>query len=92
MRFFTNMVNTMVPKERVDYPYTINVEYDGIDSVVEIVPATIKPFATMQMVITMPDGQQVEKTLPFDQTRYYYSFETPDVGNRHPKARARWSW
>ena len=80
MRFFTNMVNTMVPKERVDYPYTINVEYDGIDSVVEIVPATIKPFATMQMVITMPDGQQVEKTLSFDQTRYYYSFETPDVG------------
>ena len=74
------MVNTTVPEERVDYPYTINVEYDGIRSVVEVVPATIKPFATMQLQITMPDGQQVVKTLNFDQTRYYYTFETPNVG------------
>ena len=78
--FFTNMVNTTIPAERVDYPYSISVEYDGIHSVVEIVPATIKPFATMQLQLTMPSGEVVEKTLNFDQTRYFYSFETPDVG------------
>ena len=64
----------------MDYPYSISVEYDGIDSVVEVVPATIKPFATMQVQVTMPNGQQVEQVLNFDQTRYYYTFETPDVG------------
>jgi hypothetical protein len=56
------------------------VEYDGISSLVEVVPATIKPFATMQVKVTMPDGNQVEKTLHFDQTRYYYTFQTPAVG------------
>jgi hypothetical protein len=79
-RFFENVMDTMVPQERVDYPYTIHVEYDGISSLVEVVPATIKPFATMQVKVTMPDGNQVEKTLHFDQTRYYYTFQTPAVG------------
>lgn len=78
--FFKNMTQTMVPQERVDYPYTIHVEYDGISSLVEVVPATIKPFATMQVKVSMPDGSQVEKTLYFDQTRYYYTFQTPAVG------------
>ena len=78
--FFKNVTQTMVPQERVDYPYTIHVEYDGISSLVEVVPATIKPFATMQVKVTMPDGGQVEKTLHFDQSRYYYTFQTPDVG------------
>lgn len=79
-KFFGNIISTTVPEERKDYPYTISVEYDGIDSVVEVVPATIKPFATMQVKVTMPDGQHVEQTLNFDQTRYYYTFETPYVG------------
>ena len=78
--FFSNMLTTNIPEERVGYPYTIHVEYDGIDSTVEVVPATIQPFATMQVQVTLPDGTQVEKTLNFDQTRYYYTFETPDVG------------
>lgn len=80
LAFFDNMLDTNIPQERMDYPYSISVEYDGIDSVVEVVPATIKPFATMQVQVTMPNGQQVEQVLNFDQTRYYYTFETPDVG------------
>lgn len=79
-QFFSNVGHTMMPEERVDYPYIINVEYDGIRSTVEVVPAIIDPFATMQLKITMPGDKQVEQTLYFDQTRYYYTFETPDVG------------
>ena len=78
--FFENVLDTMIPQQRVDYPYTMTVSYDGVDSFVEIVPATIRPLATMQVCVTMPDGTQVEQKLNFDRTRYYYSFETPMVG------------
>lgn len=79
-QFLANVMSTNIPVERVDYPYTMNVEYDGIDSLIELVPASINPFATMRVVITMPDGSQVEQTLNFDKTRYYYEFETPEIG------------
>ena len=78
--FLRNALQCSVPGERVDYPYTLNVEFDGAQSLVEVMPVTIDPYATLDMTITMPDGSVVTKTLNFDQTRYYYEFNTPLLG------------
>ena len=78
--FMRNVLTTNVPDERTNYPFTLNVEYDGANSLVEVVPATINAFATLDVKITMPSGQVVEQTLNFDKTRYYYEFETPEIG------------
>ena len=78
--FFSNVLTTNIPDQRTNYPFTLNVEYDGVKSLVEIVPATINAFATLDVKITMPDGSVVEQTLNFDRTRYYYEFETPNIG------------
>ena len=78
--FLTNALGCCVPDERVDYPYNLNVEFDGAQSLVEVIPVTINPYATLDMEITMPDGTIVSKTLNFDQTRYYYEFNTPMLG------------
>lgn len=78
--FLDNMLTTNIPREKINYPYTVNVDYDGIYSNVEIIPAQVRSDATVTVRITMPDGGIVEEKLTFDSEKYYYSFETPELG------------
>ena len=55
-------------------------DFDGNSSVVEVIPSAIDPVAKLKMTITRPDGSVEEQVLHFDRTRYYYEFETPDIG------------
>ena len=79
-RFFENVYTANTPASRVDYPYTISVEYDGSYSRVEIIPAVLNPYATVDVTVTLPDDTTVTERLTFDSTRYFYSFETPIRG------------
>ncbi len=81
MKFFGNVAETSVPQERVDTPYAVNVSYDGSFSEIEIVPVTLNTKATTDVTITTPSGEQITERLIFDSTRYFYSFETPKIGN-----------
>ena len=76
-RFFENVLVQNTPDERVDYPYTISVDYDGARSRVEMIPVTLNPYATTDVTVTFPDGSQVTERLTFDSARYFYNFETP---------------
>ena len=76
-RFFGNVCTENTPAARVDYPYTISVDYDGSYSRVEIIPAVLNPYATVDVTVTLPDDTTVTERLTFDSTRYFYSFETP---------------
>ena len=76
-RFFENVLVQNTPAQRVDYPYTIDVTYDGSHSTVEIIPVTLNPFATTDVTVTLPDGSTVTERLTFDSARYFYAFETP---------------
>lgn len=79
-RFFENIYTVSTPAERVDYPYTVSVDYDGTYSRVEIIPVVLNPYATVNVTVTLPDGTTVTEELIFDSTRYFYSFETPIRG------------
>ena len=76
-RFFENVYTANTPAERVDYPYTVSVDYDGTYSRVEIIPVVLNPYATVDVTVTLPDDTTVTERLTFDSTRYFYSFETP---------------
>ena len=76
-RFFENVYIANTPAARVDYPYTISVDYDGTYSRVEIIPVVLNPYATVDVTVTLPDDSTVTERLTFDSTRYFYSFETP---------------
>ncbi|MBQ9116803.1 MAG: VWA domain-containing protein [Clostridia bacterium] len=78
--FLNNVVSTNIPSERVDYPYSLSVEYDGTYSSVEVIPVTLDPSATVTVKVTLPDGSVNEQLLTFDSTRYFYSFSTPVLG------------
>ncbi len=78
--FLENIFSTTVPAERVDYPFNLDVKFDGNSSVVEVIPTIIDPIAKLKMTITRPDGTTQEQVLHFDRTRYYYEFDTPELG------------
>ncbi len=83
-QFLHNMVDANIPTEHVDYPYTFNVDFDGTDSTIELIPATLNSDAvnaTVYVTVTMPSGQCIQEQLRFDSTRYFYSFETPETGS-----------
>ena len=79
-KLFSNMLNVNIPEQKVDYPYSLSVKYDGIYSTLEIVPAILNPYATVDVTITHPDGKSVTERLIFDASRYFYRFETPLLG------------
>lgn len=78
--FFSNLVEVNTPEERIDYPFTLNISFDGTYSQVEIIPVTLNPYAVTTVTLTTPDGKQQSRVLTFDSARYYFDFTTPDVG------------
>ena len=79
-RFFGNLFETNVPAEKVDYPYTVNISYDGIISSIDIIPSLVDPFAKIDLIITAPNGETITEELSFNTEGYYYEFEPDELG------------
>lgn len=79
-RFMSNVARTNIPAERVDYPYTLNVSYDGTYAYVEMIPATLNPYATASLVMRTPGGEEITEQLIFDSERYRFSFPVSEIG------------
>lgn len=79
-QFFSNVLNVNVPSERKDAPYTLSVDYDGVETGIEIVPVKLNPYATTSLKITRPNGEVEEVECAFDTRMYSYRFETPTIG------------
>lgn len=79
-RFMAAVASANTPTERIDYPYTLSVSYDGTQARVEMLPATLNPYATVQMRITAPDGTSVTVQPVFDSQRYAHEFAASEVG------------
>ncbi len=78
--FFANMTNVNIPEEKIDRPYSLSVVYDGVYANVEIIPAVLNPYATVEVTITSPSGEVTTEQLVFDSTKYTYRFETSELG------------
>lgn len=79
-RFVTNMLISNTPDARVDHPFTVTVEKNDYDAYVEITPGILNPKARADIVITLPNGKTISKTLDFDSRKYSYTFDTGKVG------------
>ncbi|MBQ7379434.1 MAG: VWA domain-containing protein [Clostridia bacterium] len=80
MRFFNAVAFTNTPTERIDYPYTLGVTYDGTQATLEMIPATLNPYATVSMRITLPDGSVLDVQPVFDSRCYSHAFPTSQIG------------
>ncbi len=79
-QFFENVLVTNTPKERIDYPYDVVIDYQGDNSTVEILPSHLNPRAVAAIRITTPSGKVTEKNLTFDLNRYFTTFKTAEIG------------
>ncbi len=75
-----NLFEANIPEEKHDTPYTVSVEYDGIYTNVEIIPAILSPETQVDVTVTSPDGKSRTERLAFDASRYFYRFEAPMLG------------
>ena len=82
--FLSGLASVNTPDEKVDFPYSITVTYDGIEAKVEMVPAVLNPYAHVAISITTPDGTVLTATsddaFAFDASKYVYEFKTDVLG------------
>ena len=76
----SNLFEANIPEEKHDTPYTVSVEYDGVYTNVEIIPAILSPETLVDVTVTSPDGKSSTERLTFDASRYFYQFEAPTLG------------
>ena len=79
-KFFGNVLDTNTPRERVDYPYDVNVSGEAGNSFVEIIPSYVTPRAKATLKITAPDGTVTEQGMVFDRNRFYAMSDLSSVG------------
>ena len=77
---FTRMLNENVPSERIDYPFTFNMETDGVEAKIEIIPGEPSPDITVDLEIISPSGQTVTETLYYENGIYTMSYEITETG------------
>ena len=78
--FLNNLATTNTPETKTDYPYTLNVSFDGVSSHIEIIPASLNPDATVTVTVTFPDGSITKEKLTFESYRYFFKLETGQYG------------
>ena len=78
--FLNNLVSTNIPDTKIGHPYTVDVQFDGKYSHLEILPASLNPDAKVTATVVMPDGSEIKEKLTFDSYRYFYKFETGMTG------------
>ena len=79
-KLFSNILVTNTPPQFIDYPFTMNVDYRGDASMIEIIPSSVNPRASAGIKLTSPDGSVIEKAMIFDLNRYYIDVDTPNIG------------
>ena len=78
--FVSNLIESNTPKQRVDYPFTINIERTDYEATLEIVPTVLNPQAIVNISIKDPNGRVTKRTLTFDSKKYFYSFTLNKTG------------
>ena len=82
-QLFGNILATNTPREYINYPFNVIVDYKGDASEIEIIPSSVNPKAKASIKLTLPDGSVEEGEMNFDLNRYFTSFATPDEGRYH---------
>ena len=76
----SNLVKDAIPRQKIDYPFNLNVESDGSFVSVELIPATPKVDGAVTLTVTAPDGSTERIVLSSDGKKFFESFATPTPG------------
>lgn len=77
-----NIGTSNIPTSRVDYPYTLSVEYSEGYASFEVTPSKLNASASATVEITSPDGTSQVYSMTFNSQTYTYGF-TPESAGRY---------
>lgn len=75
-----NIVDVNTPAQRIDSPFLIQSEIDGLSCTVSVYVPNANSRADVHLLVTAPDGSSKEQTLVFDKTNYMTRFDLPNTG------------
>lgn len=78
--FIKNMLETNIPAEKNDYPFTARVFEENGSVTLEVIPAMVRVDAQVHVTVTLPDGQTLSSDLALASTLYSYTFAMPQLG------------
>ncbi|MCD7728893.1 MAG: VWA domain-containing protein [Clostridia bacterium] len=78
---FTDIIQSNIPEEKIDTPYTVAVNKESDSVSVEITPVEIKTGAQITVTVTSPDGTESQLTnVLFNSAAYTCSFSFDSTG------------
>lgn len=78
--FISNMFETSVPSEKVDYPFLLDITTENGYAHVTLTPATVDMDVEATISVTCPDGSEIVGSMAFGSRTFDYQFVTSDVG------------
>lgn len=80
-KFICNVLKYNVPEQRIETPFIFDVTENGLSSTVYVTVPNVNRDSKLDITITSPSGIVVNDVMAFDTERYYFEFETSEVGN-----------
>ncbi|MBO5262161.1 MAG: VWA domain-containing protein [Clostridia bacterium] len=77
---FTRMLTENIPQERKSYPFDFEIEYDGSNAKIEIIPGEPNPDITVDMEILSPSGIPTSYTISYNDGSYAVNYEINEAG------------
>ena len=77
---FNRLLSENMPKERVDYPFTVNTLFDGSNVTLEILPGENNTDIYVDIEVVSPSGEKTMRRLYYDSGRYCLVYEAKEVG------------
>ena len=78
--FISNIFETSVPSEKVDYPFLLDITTENGYAHVTLTPATVDMDVEATISVTCPDGSEITGSMAFGSRTFDYQFVTSDVG------------
>ncbi|MBQ7387628.1 MAG: VWA domain-containing protein [Clostridia bacterium] len=80
-RFVENMLVSCTPDEKVDYPFTVELELDEFGASVGVTPSELNSDGSVMLKITYPGGAVRERELTFDSQKYFTDIACTETGS-----------
>ena len=78
--FFSNVLKTNTPTEKVDYPFTLDVNYGGLTSEIILTPGTLMYGSKASVKVTLPNGNEEVKDFTFNSKEFVCKIDTVGTG------------
>lgn len=79
-KLLKNILLVNIPEERIDSPFVFETYFDGTKTDVTVKAPTLNKDSKVNVLITYPNGNVVEKELVFDSQNYVTQIDTEEVG------------